>query len=329
MDKITIAYFTCRKDPKIEWFFRSLDRELKSDWSNINILIVDYHHQFDEINRELEFKKIYEKYVEKGLNVKHVAPKPTPYQGKYKITKNNYFAASNARNTAFLHCDTSYIVCIDDLTVIKEGWLEVILWAKKNNFIVYGSYAKVKNLTCDELGNYTYNPDINLDSRFNNSVIDNNFATKVAGSWLFGCSFGVPMEYVYKTDGFDESCDTIGAEDYDFGIRLGRLTENIYYSRQMFTYEDDDLHFSPGNIKFSRIKTLLTDKTKMKHKIGIMSDHAMLQHCLESNSPLPFTPTNLLSLRHELQNDELLSNTKFRINEDLCYWTNGEYLKNM
>lgn len=292
---ITIAYFTCRKEPKIEWFFRSLNRELLhagTNWKDVKILIIDYWYQYDPSQRYEQFKKHWEIYPD--ISVEHISPKPSPWQGLHKVTKSNYFAASNARNTAFLNCHSQYIVCIDDLTVIKPGWYEVVRWGAQHNHVVLGSYAKVKNLSCKEDGTFSFDEfPPGLDSRFNNGVIKNDFAQLVAGSWLFGCSFGLPLDLALQVDGFDEACDGQGAEDYDFGIRLGRITSNIYYSRQMFTYEDEDLHFTSDNVKFIRHSRMLTEKTHMPKYKGMSSDHAMLQNVLTNNSHLPFVANNL------------------------------------
>lgn len=298
---VTIAYFTCRNDPKIEWFFNSLNRELKGDWSNIHILIIDYHFQFKPIERFEEFKKYYELYT---TNVKHISPKPSPVQGKYRVTQKNYFAASNARNTAFIHCKTPYIVCIDDLTVLKEGWFDVVNWGNQYNYVLFGSYAKVKNLECNLDGSYKYDLDkVNLDSRYNSPLLDNNFATKVSGSWLYGCSFAMPLDMALDMDGFDEAADGQGAEDSYFGIRIGRVTNNIYYSKLMHTLEDDDLHFTPGNVHFIRESILITEDTIFKNKIGIMSDHAAIQIIMESKSKYPLTSSKLIEIKNLYENE--------------------------
>lgn len=327
MKPLTIAYFTCRRDPKIEWFFKSLNRELKGDWNNIHIIIIDYWFQYEPISRQEDFAIHYKNYTN---NVLHISPKPCPVQGKYKVTKNDYFAASNARNTAFINCTTDYIVCIDDLTVIKEGWLDVVLWGQKNDFVLCGSYAKVKNLQCNDDGSYSFNKDSlknGLDSRFNNPYVTNSFATKVAGSWLFGCSFALPLSLAFEVNGFDECADTIGSEDYLFGIRLGRATGNIYYSKKMFTYEDDDLHFAPGNVKFIRESYQLTENTLMKSKIGVMSDHALLQYVMESNSYQPILCSYLLeNIKATYHQDKLKLTENYGT---LRYWVNGKLLSEM
>ena len=321
VEPLTIAYFTCRNDPKIEWFFRSLNRELNGKWTNIYIIIIDYHYQFKPEERYSEFKKHYEMYT---TNVKHVSPKPCPLQGKYKVTKDNYFAASNARNTAFINCNTPYIVCIDDLTVLKNGWIDVVRWGQKKNCVIFGSYAKVKKLECLEDGSYTYNQESlqkGLDSRYNNASILDEFATLVTGSWMFGCSFALPLDIAYDIDGFDEACDGQSAEDYDFGMRIGRVTADIYYSKQMFTYEDDDLHFTPGNVGFKRESLLLTEGTLLKDKIGIMSDHAILQRLISSNSKYPLIPSNLKRVKEIYEVNEIELTRDFN---ERVYWRTGE-----
>lgn len=323
-EPLTIAYFTCRTDPKVEWFFRSLNRELKGDWTNIHIIIVDYLCQYNPEERHAYYEYVYKQYIP-ASNVQIVSPKPSPWQGKHRVTQNQYFAASNARNTAFSYCKTNYIACIDDLTVIKEGWLDIILWGQKMNYVVLGSYAKVKHLECKEDGSYSFDANSltsGLDSRFNHPSLTNPHFTRVAGSWLFGCSFALPLQLAVKVDGFDEACDGQGAEDYDFGIRLGRVTHEIYYSKQMFTYEDDDLHFAPGNEKFVRESKVLTQDTTMKTKVGMSSDHAMLQNVMSHTSCLPFLPTNLAHLRTICPNFP----TTF---ENAVDWRDGKKLQDM
>lgn len=322
MAEITIAYFTCRKEPRIEWFFRSLNRELKGDWSKVQIMIIDYWHQYDEEGRTTQFKPFWEVYPD--CSVTHISPKPSPWQGKHRVTKQDYFAASNARNTAFLHCKTPYIVCIDDLTVIKEGWYDVVRWGYEKGYVVLGSYAKVKQLNCNEHGEYTYvDHPPGMDSRYNHSAIIDDFAFRVGGSWLFGCSFGLPLMLALEVDGFDEACDGQGAEDYDFGIRLGRITNDIFYSRKMFTYEDEDLHFTPDNVKFVRESKKLTEATAMPKYVGMPSDHAMLQHVMHSGR-LPFLPNELKA--HVAKGDVTVDVAGFKDRKD---WRDGMSLIDM
>ena len=67
------------------------------------------------------------------------------------------------------------------------------------------------------------------------------------GHFFFGCSFGVPMEAVIVTNGFDEYHDGLGAEDCDFGQRLQRAGFKLFYNRNALTCESEELHRQPGN----------------------------------------------------------------------------------
>ena len=67
----------------------------------------------------------------------------------------------------------------------------------------------------------------------------------LAGSRLFGCSFGAPLALLLEVNGFDELCDPIGGEDYHLGIRLEWAGTPLYYSRRMLTMESEELHQCP------------------------------------------------------------------------------------
>lgn len=325
-NKLTVTYFTCRENPMIEWFFHSFNREriaLNKTWNEFEFLIIDYEMQ----NKPEERLDYFVSQIPYALeaNIKISPPKPSPWQGKHRLTSQDYFAASSARNTAFILCNTDYIVCVDDLSVIKEGWLNSVLTAQKNREVVLGAYAKANNLTCNESGIYTFDTikEGSLDSRYNNSYLGQNIKSQVGGSWLFGCSFAMPLQLALAVDGFDESCDGQGAEDYDFGIRIERLGIPLYYDKEMFTYENDEMH-SIGNKVFKRDAKLVTEGTMMKNKVGIMSDHAKLQYILETESCRPFFASDLLIHRQHYQ--EHFDFLPSLIDRD---WRTGEHLSNL
>jgi len=299
---LTVAYFTCRLNPRYEWFLRSFKQELRRNniaYDDISFIVVDYYVQYDDLRKQNYEKKIRDVFGRLPINCLILPPKPTPWQGKHKTTSKDYFAASNARNTAFLHCKTSYIACIDDLSVVKEGWLEVVLWGMNNEKVLYGSYCKVQNLGCDEEGNITPEDDKDLtspqvlhkDNRWERKDITNNFASRINGRALYGVSFALPMSIIEKINGFDEASDGQGNEDCIFGHRIGLVTSEIYYSKQMMTMEDFHAHKEEGNTKFKGVGWVkLTNNTLMKGKEGMFAVDALRQYALESKSPLPFIP---------------------------------------
>lgn len=331
MKPLTIAYFTSRKDPKIEWFFCSLNRELKGDWSNVEVLVVDYWFQYEGEARTKMFKdKVNLPNVEDIFKqVKHLSPKRSFCQGVHRYTKNEHFAASNARNTAFLHATHPFVACVDDLSVLANGWLDQVMWAYDNNCVILGAYAKVNDLKCDTKGKYAskvFKPGI--DSRYNSQNLGSNMGAQlVDGSWLFGCSFGIPLDFALRVDGFDELCDMQGAEDYDFGIRVGRLGVQIFYCRNMMTYESEELHHCEGNAKFVRESKICTANGLMPYKAGIMSDHAALQSVREEQRQLPIFRNALLQKR-EMRFYDYDTSWKSRYGVP-CDWRTGEMLKDL
>lgn len=272
---LTVAYFTSRRKPMVEWFFRSLKRELRGDLTGVEVIIVDYHMNDDPDNsRENWLRNIMKEEGVENLNLRHVPPKPCPYQGKYKKTKNEHFAASNARNTAFALCRTDYIACVDDLSVLMPGWILQLNHAAEHKYLTLGAYKKVLNLDVDRDGNARYEAfPPGVDSRWNKG--SDTGIVEVTGSWLFGCSFGIPIHIVERVNGFSEKCDMTGMEDVEFGIRAGRTNVKIFYNRNMLTLESEELHSQEGNQKFIRESIMTTS--------GIMSDWVIHNEVVNSN----------------------------------------------
>ena len=301
MKPLTIAYFTSRLDPKFEWFIYSLNRELKGNWDGIEILLIDYWYQHKQQFRTIELMSKVNKldnYEKIFSSIRHITPKRSFCQGLHRFTKQEYFAASNARNTAFLYASHDYVVCVDDLSILTRGWIDQVRWAQEGNRVILGSYQKAKNLICDADGSYEYDTFApGIDSRLKNPLIKDRTAHKVDGSWLFGCSFGLPLELALTVDGFDEACDMQGAEDYDFGIRLNRITSEIYYCPNMETIEDEDLHFVEGNAKFIRGKEVITSNSMLPQFVNMDSDHAMLNSVINEPRILPLLGNQLSSRR--------------------------------
>lgn len=313
---MTLAYFTSRKDPKIEWFFSCLRRELNNNLKGFQIIIVDFHKS------ERDGNWLSDKIAECGLNIDscqidHIPPKPCVWQGKHKFTKNEYFAASNARNTAFAICKNDFIACVDDLSALAFGWMDQVMHAKKHQYIALGSYKKVINLMVNYAGGIDFEDfPPGVDSRWPSGA---DGIVKAGGGWMFGCSFALPVEFALKVNGFDEICDGQGAEDYDFGIRLERAGYQLFYNRNMLTYESEELHHCEGNQPFIRISKpmqydggiigsdhVLFRKVTRESRITTLSDHYNLrklrQNILNGESfPIPTNP------QHDWRDAKLLS----------------------
>jgi len=235
---LTITYSTCREEPMFEWFADSLVNECAGDFTDKRLVIVDFYA--DTPGRRTEFAR---KLVKFTAPIVHTTPKPTVWQGPSRLTSRDYFAAANARNTAICHAPDGWIAYVDDVSVLIPGWLSRIQLAIASNYIVLGAYQKVSQL---HVINGVVHHCTDLDQGYDSRLKHLNFVRDVVpapGSWFFGCSLAAPVDAFLKINGWDEDCDSMGAEDYPCGFMLAAAGYDIRYDPSMMTYESEEHHF--------------------------------------------------------------------------------------
>jgi hypothetical protein len=225
---LTVAYLTNRRDCKVEWFLDSFRREVSQHGSGINVrtVMVDFFAEERKGAFEFDF---------------HVPPKPTLWQGKHRRTTKDYFAASNARNTALCLAPDGWLLTIDDLSVLMPGFLKAVREAMVAGYIACGAYKKVWHLAVEkgEVVNCEYRPQ-GVDSRWLIGRDDGPVA--IGGGLMFGCSNCIPTEALLQVNGWDEDCCPMGGEDYICGMMLERSGWSMKYDRRMLTLESEELH---------------------------------------------------------------------------------------
>jgi hypothetical protein len=235
---LSIVYLTSRKQSCVEWFVDSLHRQAAhvSDL-NIQLVFVDTRLWYDGEPRRQEFIDA----VAGRFDFVHTPPKDTVWQGPRKLTQEDYFCASSARNTGCMHAKHEYLLFVDDLSVLMPGWLGNAMHAAKEGYVVCGAYKKVFNLVVEDgvAVSYDENPK-GVDSRLQFGSYEGIIPWY--GNALYGCSFGCPTESFLTVNGFDELLDGQGGEDTDFGLRLERAGNKIYYNINMMTLESEELH---------------------------------------------------------------------------------------
>jgi glycosyltransferase involved in cell wall biosynthesis len=226
---ISIAYFTSRIDPHIDWFCDSLAKQLNGD--EVQLIVVDFHAGKRPLNFGTNLK----------INVEVTAPKPCIWQGDHRITKEDWFAAGNARNTAICLAKGSHIACVDDLSVLLPGWLDSVRQSVRENYIALGAYKKMKNLVVENGEVKSFN----IHSADNRLSITSTDRSSCGGGWFYGCSFCMPVEAALEVNGFPEDlCGGLGFEDVCFGLTLGNTNKfSFQYDRRMMTYESEEAHF--------------------------------------------------------------------------------------
>lgn len=220
MKSLTIAYLTSRKEPKTEWFFDSLHRQGGDECKIIVVnLYLDKSYNVS--------KKLYDGTVIDFLNV---PPKPTIWQGPHRITKEDWWAKSNAHNTAICLCKTEWIAFVDDRCVLTSQWLNCVKNAMEGDYAVCGSYEKNANMQVRDGVVTDYGEDLGIDTR--------TPGLYEFGSW-YGGSCALPLEWCLQVNGYPEDmCDGLGSEDSMFGVILRNSGYSVRYDSTMRIIED-------------------------------------------------------------------------------------------
>jgi hypothetical protein len=229
----SIVYSTCRAEPAFEWLADSLAPQL-GDADDVELIAVDGTYSAERGER-------WTRAVGGRFAFRHVPAKPSPYNGAYRLTRRDYFAAASARNTGLVHAQRSYVLFVDDACVLMDGWWRAAREAIRAGTVVTGAYRKCWDMHVARGVLETCRSEASgVDSRW--ALGDARRAVQVHGGQFFGASIGAPRELLLRLNGFDELCDSIGGEDWHLGVRLELAGVPIWYDRRMLTVESEDLH---------------------------------------------------------------------------------------
>jgi hypothetical protein len=245
---LTIVYTTSRKNPRFKWFVDSLAKQIKPE-DKIKVIIVDrfYPYHPSSVSRIYCFERYRDFNREFPIEWLVVSPKPCVWQGEHRLTKEDWFAASSSRNTGLCLAQDGFIAFVDDLSVLLPSWLQSVREAMAQNYLVCGSYQKVKNLFVEDglVKSFDYY-DRGIDNRRSQAFQE---ITPCSGDWLYGCSCAMPVEALLTIGGWAEPCDGLGFEDVCTGIILNNAGFGFRYDKRMMTYEDEDAHFEEPAMK--------------------------------------------------------------------------------
>lgn len=237
-----------RGQPRIEWFLASLVNQISLE-DNIKVVVVDYHFKLnpDRINREsvaerrLSFLEQSERFPSLNEKMWGCSPKPCVWQGSHRLTKVDWFAASNARNTGLCLAPDGWIAYVDDLSVLMPGWLKAVRESMVGHYIVLGAYKKVKKLVVENgiAKSYEEFPG-GIDSRW--PCGNDNAPVPASGGMMYGCSVAMPVNALLTIGGWPEYCDGLGSEDYVCGLALQNAGYEFKYDRRMLTLESEEDH---------------------------------------------------------------------------------------
>lgn len=238
--KLTIAFITGRRDARLGWVQRSICNQLTSD-DHLDLIVVDafpgrHPSPAPSIRHDLSGFQ----------NATFTAPMPTIWQGPSRRTREDWWAMSNARNTALVLCETEWIAFLDDRCVLGPSWLEAVRRAMGEKpgllgepYIVCGGYEKRRDMDAgaglpprplEETVHFA------LDNRI--EAAHGAPSVRCGGQWLYGCSFALPLAWALAVNGLEEGCDGLSAEDYIFGMNLANHGYPLCYDPAMWVIQD-------------------------------------------------------------------------------------------
>jgi hypothetical protein len=289
--KATIVYITGRTEPHVEWALQAIAQQRKCD-DTLEFIIVD------ALDRPRAVLIDNQPLVESAVHdLRVVAPKPNIWQGKYRVTAEDWWAKSAASNTALCLASHDYVAFMDDCSRPGDNWLDAIRTGyRERKSVLAGAYEKI-----EPDGRKT--PDHRLQ-------LCPNGKKDCKGGWLYGCTFALPLDWCMEVNGFEEGCDGLSSEDYIFGFMLENNGRRIDFVPSMFVSLDRE---QQGN-KYVRVDKGVSPKDK---------SHAARDR-FGTRKSTEFTP-DLLALRAQLARGET-----FPIpdpNDDYRDWYDGRLIR--
>lgn len=252
MNSLTLCYVTFRSNPKFEWWADSLIRQL-----------ANFSYKLDQIQRvvvvafkpEAIDKDAIWRLKQRGLEVVVTKPMPSVWQGEHRLTKADFFAASNARNTGICLAPTSHICFADDLAVLMPSWLDQVMQALNSsdlqNKVICGAYRKVNklNVKFGVVESFEDHPPGN-DQRL--GYVTGDGPHPCDAQWAYGASIMFPMEALLTVNGYDTDCDSLSYEDTITGKMVQSQGYHFVFAPRMMTWESEELHHDSSNPRFIR-----------------------------------------------------------------------------
>jgi hypothetical protein len=281
MKSLTVVFITARKEPCFEWFWDSLCPQIKVG-EIVDVIVVDLH--CEEPGRVEGFLR--------------VPPMPNVWQGPHRLTNCDVWAIATAKNTALCLARTEWIAYCDDRAVLGDHWLESVKEAMRGEYVVTGSYEKRTGMIVENGKIVDYGTLIGDDHRA--AIYPKDRAVKCKGSQLFGVTQALPVEWLLRVNGFDETCNGLGLEDCMLGCMLVNNKRRVRYDYRMHLTEDrtgngvapikrKDKGVSP-NDKSHALVALLEKQKKAIHDRDI---RAIRETVLRGEPfPIPTTPTH-------------------------------------
>lgn len=221
--RLTLAFLTGRAEPRLDWLLESLAPQVAAD-DEIDILAIDLRERRPDELGALP------RYGHWTPRVQVHPPKPNPWQGPHRLTREDWWAKSNAINTALVLCESDYVAFTDDSCHIGPRWLDAVRHGERKRVsVLAGSYDKLE-------------PGGGRSTDHRREIAPDGKAN-CGGGWLYGCTFAMPLEWALDVNGAEEGCDSMGTEDYTLGLMLQNAGRRVDFAPDMMVIQER----SPGH----------------------------------------------------------------------------------
>lgn len=230
--QVTISFITGRPAPRLDWMLSSLIPQLEAD-DEIEVLVIDRmgRSPIDLLGRSPDILGV-SPHPSARIHVRVELPKPTAWQGRHRVTADDWWAKASAMNTAFVLCDTNYVAFMDDCCRLGPRWLQTLRRGViERTSVLAGSYDKIEG------------GQVIRDHR---RLLEPAGKMNCGGGWLYGCTFALPLAWALDVNGAEEGCDGMGTEDYIFGLMLGNNGHRIDFVPDLMVTQERPENSAPG-----------------------------------------------------------------------------------
>jgi hypothetical protein len=250
----------------------------------------------------------------------HVPPKPTVWQGPHRLTKKDWWALNNARNTGLCYVTQPHVVLLDDCCAVTPEWLYWHLLAAQRKTALAGSFRSVTHAEIVDGMIVNVKP---YDEGDHRAIQTQSLSpVRCGGGWLYGLNCSFPLEAALEIDGYDETYDGQGgSEDSDHGVRLDRAGVKVFYCAQAPLYQLMETHEEVCHSKARMQKTRVLAGDGLEH----YANEYLIEILHGRTGYRPLTPTLLPVLREWAQAGEELPFIKYPVMD----WRDGEMLEDM
>lgn len=236
---LTVCVITARTEASIGWILDGIESQLREGDQVKRVVVVSSAHGLGSagVVRGMDEASVIETVF--------TPPKPTIWQGAHRKTSEDWWAASNARNTGLCLADTEWIWWLDDRLVLADGALAALREAMDQGYAVFGAYEKRHGMKVadgkivepgvlkgeDDRLKYMQAAGWPLDQPV-------EFGPRWAAGWGYGCCVALPVKWALQVGGFEQAMDGQGFEDVIFGLMLGNCGFPLRYDPRLKVIED-------------------------------------------------------------------------------------------